>query len=181
MRLSPDARKPFLLTAILFFITISPSISIAADPATVAAYLNQFRNSVSARTETMAAIGGDDGATGGLYKFVNNNTDLNVNKLSGRGTVGDPLKLLDTGLTWQPLFGGSLGYITAENRFKGTPALWGNLEEFSSFGMAFETGMQINLTDEWSLGPMVGLIYSHANSKFTPGNKIGRASCRERV
>jgi len=162
-----------LLSVTLFLLILNVSDLPAADPATVAAYLNHFKNSVSARSETMAAIGGDDGATGGLYTFENNKTDLNVNKLSGRGTIGDPLKLLNTGLTWQPLFGGSIGYITAENRFKSTPALWGNLEEFSTFSMAFETGMQINLNEEWSLGPMVGLIYSHANSKFTPGNNLG--------
>lgn len=173
MAISTIARRFSELTAAAAFFSLGITSVHAADPATIAAYLEQFKHSVSARAETLAAIGGDDGATGGVYTFVNNNTDLNINKLSGRGTIGEPLKLLNTGLTWQPLFGGSIGYLTAENRFKSSPALVGNIEEYSSFSMGFETGMQINLTEELSIGPMIGLIYAHANSKFTPGNTLG--------
>lgn len=145
----------------------------AVEQAAVASYLSQFKNTATTRSETLAIMGGEDGASGGAYSFNDKNTDLSVNKAGGRGTIGAPNKLGDTGFTWLPLLGGAIGYIEADNKFKSNPLLFGNVEEFSSFAMGFEAGARINFTKELSVGPMIGVIYSHANSKFIPGNALG--------
>ena len=164
------------LGTLLLVMTVLFSLSspvLAADPATVSAYLNQFKSNAGSRVETLSILGGEDGASGGLYSYENNKNELNVSKAGGRGTIGDPSRIGDTDMYWLPFLGGSIGYSEAQNRFNNTPILLNNTELYTSFAMGFEAGVRILLTKEISIGPMMGVIYSHANSKFTPGTELG--------
>lgn len=145
----------------------------AVDPETIQSLLAQFKKNVGARVETLAIMGGEDGASGGVYSFNTSQSDMSMSKGGGRGILGDPKDFSDTGIHWLPLLGGSIGYATAESKFTKTPVLANNSETYTSFAMGFEAGARVFLTKEISTGPMLGLIYSHTHSSFQAGSPLG--------
>ena len=147
-----------------------PAPSGAVD---LAVYSDQFRKLATARSETLAIMGGDDGISGGTYRFYDDGTRMSITKLGGTGTLGGPNRLGNGDMTWQPLLGGSIGYISGDNSFNNNPVLTGNKEKFATFAVGLASGVKLNLTKELSLGPSLGLIYAHSDSTFEPGTALG--------
>ena len=147
----------------------------ALDPAVAKVYLDQFKKNVGSSVETLAIMGGEDGASGGLYSFDNDQSDMSITKAGGRGIIGNPddFDFSDNSIHWLPLLGGSIGYSEIESKFTNTPALAGNHTTYISFAMGFEAGARIYLNKELSIGPMLGFIYSHAHSSFNAKTPVG--------
>lgn len=161
---------PFLVIAVL----ISGVSQLAnAAPVSLAEYSEPFKKLANARSETLAIMGGDDGISGGTYKFYDDGTSMNLTKLGGSGTFDTPHTIGNSSVTWQPQLGGNIGYISGENPFKNNPILLNNTEKFSTFALGLEGGLRLNLTEELSLGAMLGLIYAHSDSRFEAGTDLG--------
>jgi len=162
----------FLVPAVLCCL-VTPAAAL--DPAIIQTYLGQFKKNVGARVETMAILGGEDGASGGAYKYDNDQLNMSITKGGGRGIIGDPneFDFSAGGIHWLPLLGGSIGYTEAENKFSKIPTLVGNTEKYMSFAMGFEAGARVYFTKEISIGPMLGLIYSHTHTTFQAGTPLG--------
>jgi len=163
----------FLLSCLLILAAFfTPTLPVqAADPA-VQAQLDHFNRVVGTRVETVAILDGEDGASGGLYSF-NNESSLNITKFGGRGTVGEPRPIGTTGMTWLPLIGGHIGYSEAKNDFKDISWLAGNSERYTSYALGCEAGARIFLTDQISIAPILGLIYSQTRSSFSERTPAG--------
>lgn len=161
----------FFVVPTMFFSLATPATAL--DPATVQTYLEQFKKNAGARVETLAIMGGEDGASGGVYSYDNDRLNMSMTKGGGRGIIGDPKNFSENGINWLPLLGGSIGYAEADNKFTHIPALIGNQEKYTSFAMGFEAGARVFFTKEISIGPMLGVIYSHAHNSFQAGTPLG--------
>jgi hypothetical protein len=168
MKLSLSNQTTLAVTVAAFFCL--PSLSAAAD---LAVYSDQFRKLATARSETLAIMGGDDGICGGTYRFYDDGTRISITKLGGMGTIGEPKRVGNSDMTWAPLLGGTIGYISGENSFNNNPVLIGNKEKFATFAVGLNSGLKLNLTKELSIGPSLGLIYAHSDSSFKPGTALG--------
>jgi len=160
------------------FIMLSITIcTLSAQPAhsdaSIADHASQFSKLATARSETLGIMGGDNGATGGTYKFYDDGTTMSVTKLGGRGTIGNARRIGGTSLSWVPMLGGTVGYIDGKNRFLDNPVLVNNTEHFSTTAAGAEAGAKFYLTREISITPMLGLIYSYSESRFSPGTALG--------
>lgn len=158
-----------LAVAVAAFLSL-PAPAAAAD---LAVYSDQFRKLATARSETLAIMGGDDGISGGTYRFYDDGTRMSITKLGGKGILGEPKRLGDSDMTWSPLLGGTIGYISGENSFNNNPILANNREEFTTFAAGLESGVKLSLTRELNIGPSLGLIYAHSDSSFKPGTPLG--------
>ena len=147
-----------------------PAPSVAVD---LAVYSDQFRKLATSRSETLAIMGGDDGISGGTYRFYDDGSCMSITKLGGKGILGEPNRLGDSDMSWAPLLGGTIGYISGENSFNNNPVLSGNKEKFATFAVGLDAGVKLNLTKELSIGPSLGLIYAHSDSTFEPGTALG--------
>ena len=58
-----------------------PAPSVAVD---LAVYSDQFRKLATARSETLAIMGGDDGISGGTYRFYDDGTRMSIDRKSTR-------------------------------------------------------------------------------------------------
>jgi hypothetical protein len=174
MKHSPQFLYSFFLVPAVLCSLAAPAAAV--DPATIQTYLDQFKKNAGARVETLAIMGGEDGASGGAYSFNNNRLNMSINKAGGRGIIGDPkdFDFNTGGIHWLPLLGGSIGYSESDNKFTNIPALANNLERYISFSMGFEAGARVYFSRELSIGPMLGFIYSHAHSSFEAGSTLGQ-------
>jgi len=154
-----------LLSAVLCF-PVRPASAV--DPAAMASLISDFSRLTVARSETLAIMGGDDGISGGSYIFYADDSTLGITKFGGKGVIGKPHKVGATGMAWQPLLGGNIGYISGTNEFKLTPMLAGNPEKFSTFAMGLDAGVKLSMTEEMSIAPTVGMLYSYSSSSFSP-------------
>lgn len=160
----------FRIAAQLALVLVSGPLTVASavDPAEMASFIRDFSRLTVARSETLAIMGGDDGISGGFYKFYADDSTLSITKFGGKGVVGKPYQAGTAGILWQPLLGGTIGYISGTNEFKLTPLLAGNKETFFTFAAEGDAGVKVSLTEELSIIPTVGLLYSYSGSSFTP-------------
>jgi hypothetical protein len=136
--------------------------------------LEQLDNLIGARVETMSILGTQSGASGGTYLSNVNDTAVDVAKLTGRGDVGDPKPIGDSGVGWNLLFEGGIGYATFSNRFRENQ-LAGNESEVATFAMSLGAGVRFTFLEHFSLAPSFGVIYSHTSNEFTATTDVGRA------
>lgn len=127
------------------------------------------------RIEALTILGGDHGASGGLYTLSNEgNKEVSVTKLGGSGVIGDPRALGSSGVKWAPLLLGNLGWITTEHEFD-SGALRGNRSESSFFALQGGVGARLYMGERFSLTPEVSAIYGHTEHHFYAENDTGRA------
>src|SRR4051794_31224818 len=77
-----------------------------------------LRNAIGNRSELGTILGGSDTIGGGNFTIdADNNQDLDYSlmKFSGRGEIGDPRALGNTGMRWNPFVRGSFGWLNGEN------------------------------------------------------------------
>lgn len=153
---------------VLVVLSGSMTAASAVDPAAMASFIRDFSRLTVARSETLAIMGGDDGISGGSYKFYADDSTLSITKFGGKGAIGKPQQTGAAGITWQPLLGGTIGYISGTNEFRLTPMLTGNKETFFTVAAGGDAGVKVSLTEEVSIAPTVGLLYSYSGSSFSP-------------
>ncbi len=136
--------------------------------------LEQLDSLIGARVETMSILGSQQGASGGTYLSEVNDTAVDVAKLTGRGDIGDPQPIGDSGVGWNLLFEGGIGYATFNNRFRENE-LAGNESQVDTFAMSLGAGVRFTFLEHLSLAPSFGVIYSHTSNEFTAKTDVGRA------
>lgn len=162
------SRCHIILQLAVALVSGSITTALAVDPAELATFIRDFSRLTVARSETLAIMGGDDGFSSGFYTFYADDSSLSITKFGGKGVIGKPHRTGVSGITWQPILGGTVGYISGKNEFKLTPLLAGNTETFYTIALGGEAGVKISLTDEISIAPTIGLLYSYAGSSFSP-------------
>ena len=70
--------------------------------------LEQLDTLIGDRVETMSILGTQSGGSGGTYLFDANDTALDIFRIIGRGDVGDPKPIGDSGVGWNLLFEGGI-------------------------------------------------------------------------
>jgi solitary outer membrane autotransporter-like beta-barrel protein len=140
------------------------------------AQANAIRNSIGSRVEALTILGGDFGLAGGSYRFDGSNSaEIDVSKFGGAGDVGDPRKMGDSGIAWQPRLQGSMGYVDATSNLH-TGLLAGGTNEFKTFAIQFGAGARFWLDDHFSLAPTLTGMFGHTSSEFTPGTTSMQAN-----
>jgi hypothetical protein len=136
--------------------------------------LEQLDTLVGDRVETMFVLGTQSGASGGTYLSDINDTAVDVFKITGRGDVGSPKPIGDSGVGWNLVFEGGIGHATYTNRFN-TNQLAGNESEVATFAVSLGAGVRFTFLERVSLAPTLGVIYGHTENEFTARNDVGRA------
>jgi hypothetical protein len=136
--------------------------------------LEQLDRLIGARVETMSILGTQSGASGGTYLSNVNDTAVEVFKLTGRGDLGYPKPIGDSGIGWNLLFEGGIGYAQFNNRFPDNQ-LAGNESQIDTFAMSLGAGVRFTFHERLSLAPSFGVIYSHTSNEFTARTDVGRA------
>ncbi|HMD55730.1 MAG TPA: hypothetical protein VKJ65_14380, partial [Phycisphaerae bacterium] len=133
--------------------------------------INDLRNTIGNRIETMTILGGDYGVGGGSYSSSakGDNANINTTKFGGSGEVGAPQPLGDLDIGWQPRVQGSMGYLTANNKFQ-SGLLDDDTSKYKTFAIQFGGGARFWLNDHFSIAPTVMGMYGHTENNFTARN-----------
>jgi len=125
------------------------------------------------RLEAILLLGGDYSAAGGAYRFHSGGDYiLDVGKLGGGGDIGDPRTMGDSGLKWNPLVNGNIGYVTASSDVPGILA--GNNVKIKTLGLELGGGARFWFTDHFSLAPTISGIYTHLTQTFYANTDVGK-------
>jgi hypothetical protein len=129
-----------------------------------------IRNSIGNRIEALTILGGDFGLSGGSYRIHDgSNTRMDVSKFGGAGDVGDPRKLDDLQIAWQPRLQGGVGYVDATSDLHSGP-LNGGTNKFKTFAIQFGAGARFWLNNHLSLAPTLTAMYGHTSNEYTAGS-----------
>jgi len=142
--------------------------------------INDLRNTIGNRIETMTILGGDYGVGGGSYSSSakGDNANINTTKFGGSGEVGAPQPLGDLDIGWQPRVQGSMGYLTANNKFQ-SGLLDDDTSKYKTFAIQFGGGARFWLNDHFSIAPTVMGMYGHTENNFTAGNTFSQDNLTE--
>jgi hypothetical protein len=142
---------------------------------------DSIRNAIGSRVEALTILGGDFGLAGGSYRFSDgSDVEMDVSKFGGSGDVGDPRKLGDSGLAWQPRLQGSMGYVDANTVLHSGP-LRGGTNEFRTFAIQFGAGARFWLNDRFSLAPTLMGMYGHTSNEYTPTTAFAQANVNRAI
>jgi hypothetical protein len=155
-------------------LTVLGSVGTAHAQALPPGALEQLDTLIGDRVETMSILGTQAGASGGTYLFDANDTALDVARVTGRGDIGDPKPIGESGVGWNLLFEGGIGHATFTNRFN-TNQLAGNESEVSTIGVSLGAGVRFTFLEHFSVAPTIGVIYSHSENEFTARTDVGQA------
>ena len=156
---------------LLTFLPLSTLAQSGVPPEAV----EQFNHVIGSRVEAATILGGDFGASSGIYSFRGGTlADLSISKLGGSGEVAAPRPLGPGGLKWAPVLQGNLGHLIAENEFK-TGYLQGNRMIYDVLAVQLGGGARFYFTDHLSLAPTFSGIYGHTENEFKPQNAVGDA------
>jgi hypothetical protein len=143
---------------------------------TTPADVSMIRQLIGSRVEALTILGGDFALAGGSYKFTGpSTTQMDVSKFGGAGDVGDPQKLGDLDIAWQPRLQGSMGYVDATTDIRTGP-LKGGSNRFRTFAIQFGAGARFWLSDRLSLAPTLTGMYGHTSNEFAPTSAVPPAS-----
>ena len=142
--------------------------------------INELRNTIGNRIETMTILGGDYGIGGGAYSSSakGDNANINTTKFGGSGEVGAPQPLGGLDIGWQPRVQGGMGYLTAKNNFQ-SGLLDGDTSEYKTFAIQFGGGARFWLNDHFSIAPTVMGMYGHTENTFTARNTFTQGDLTE--
>jgi hypothetical protein len=158
--------RPSLRTgaAVLMLAGLLP---LAARSQITPAQANQIKMATGNRVEAMTILGGDFGLAGGTFNFsANSDAEIDVTKFGGSGDVGDPRKLGDLDIGWQPRLQGSMGFVDARNLLH-SGLLNGDINEYKTFAIQFGGGARFWLTERLSVAPTIMGMYGHTQNEYT--------------
>jgi hypothetical protein len=128
---------------------------------------DSIRKAIGSRVEALTILGGDFGLAGGSYRFTGtSDVEMDVSKFGGSGDVGDPRKLGNSSIAWQPTLQGSMGYVDASSNAHSGP-LRGGTNEFRTFAIQFGAGARFWFNDHLSVAPTLMGMYGRTSSEFT--------------
>jgi hypothetical protein len=141
---------------------------LPTSPARAQITADQVRNMMGSRIEAATILGGDFGMSAAtLSSSTDNGGSLNISKFGGAGDIGDPMPVWNTGIGWQPRVQGSMGYLTAANRFStSTPTIGGAKSTFDSFAIQFGGGGRFWFNENFSMAPTFMVMYGHTFNNF---------------
>jgi hypothetical protein len=125
----------------------------------------QLQEIVGSRVETAVVLGGDYGVSGGKFE-TDNDVDINITKFGGKGDIGAPRPIGDSGLKWQPRVLGNAGYLTAERDFD-SGVLDGDESEYKTLAIMLGGGARFWFNEHLSLAPTISAMYGHTENEFT--------------
>jgi hypothetical protein len=149
-------------------------LGIGCVPALLAqTEVDQVRQTIGNRVESLVILGGDHAVGGGAYAFRGSaDADLSIAKIGGGGMVA-PRRALGIGhLQWAPVLEGNIGWASTENRL-GSGPLVGNNVDYQTFAFELGGGARFFLTTNFSLGLSVAGIYAHTENEFEVRNQAG--------
>jgi len=129
---------------------------------------NRIASALGNRVEALTIEGGDLGLTGGSYRIrgSDDDMDMDVSKFAGSGEIGDPRRLGDLDIAWQPRLQGSIGSVNAESHpHAGSRNGVGG--QFATFAIEFGGGARFWLSDRFSLAPTLMGMYGHTSDDAT--------------
>ena len=142
---------------------------------------NQIKSAIGQRVEALTVLGGDFGVSGGSYKTSGaRDVEISVSKFGGSGDVGDPEKLGDLDIGWQPRLQGSMGYVDSKNHLHSS-LLNGDTNEFRTFAIQFGGGARFWLDDRLSLAPTVMGMYGRTSNEYTATSAFMRANLAQAI
>jgi hypothetical protein len=170
--MSTGVRAPILVGAGLVFAFRAVTTAAQALPP-----LSPDRLAVVAdQVESLIILVGDDGASGGAYRFRGNGEiNLSVDKFGGSGDLGDPRPLGDTGLKWNPYINGNFGYMASNDNPVAAPALAGNTFDVTTTTLALGGGARFWFNDHFSLLPTFTAIVGRTRQSFDAITDAGKA------
>jgi hypothetical protein len=126
------------------------------------------------RIEALVVLGGDNSAAGGAYSLRGSTrADLQVEKFGGGGDLGDPRPMGDSGIKWNPVISGNIGYVSATGPVSQAP-LDGNTIDVSTFGIQFGGGARFWFNDHFSLAPSLSGLYGRTQQTFNALTDAGK-------
>jgi hypothetical protein len=107
LKVALEARRPAMGSCLRAGAAIGSVLAgLLPDPARChmpPADVSVIRNAIGSRVEAMTILGGDFALAGGNYKFTGrSDTEMDISKLGGAGDAGEPQKLGDLDVAWQP-------------------------------------------------------------------------------
>ena len=138
--------------------------------------LQQLDRVIGNRVETLAVLGSQSGVSGGAFVFDASDADaeIDVFRLAGRGGLGSPRPIGDSGIGWNLVFEGGIGGATIDNQYK-TGALDGNESSTDTISASLAAGVRFTFLEHFSVAPTFGIIYSHTENEFKARTDTGRA------
>lgn len=144
-----------------------------------------IENAIGARVEALTILGGDFGlsdgnfhSTGGFRPGQRADVDTRVTKLGGDGEVGDPIRLSDLNVGWQPRVQGNMGYLDSATHLQ-SPLLAGDTSELRTFAVEFGGGARFWTTDRLSLAPTVMVLYGRTDDTYSARSAFAQRNIRD--
>jgi hypothetical protein len=163
-----------LMACATLLLGLWPGVALA-QPVVPPEAIDQFNRVVGTRVEALTILGGDYGASGGLYKFRGGNVaDLEISKLGGGGMVAAPRPLGEGEVTWAPVVQGNIGRLGVANEFR-SGYLQGNRMKYEVLAVQLGGGARFYFNEHFSLAPTFSAIYGHTENQFLPQNAVGTA------
>jgi hypothetical protein len=156
---------------------VSLALRAACSPAQSLPPVSPDRLAVVAdQVESLIILVGDDGASGGAYRFRGSGEiNLSVDKFGGSGDLGDPRPLGDTGLKWNPYINGNFGYMASNDNPIAAPSLAGNTFDVTTTTLALGGGARFWFNDHFSLLPTFTAIVGRTRQSFDAITPAGKA------
>ena len=154
---------------------LAPVVPVEAQTVPPGA-LQQLDRVIGNRVETLAVLGSQSGVSGGAFVFDASDADaeIDVFRLAGRGGLGSPRPIGDSGIGWNLVFEGGIGGATIDNQYK-TGALDGNESSTDTISASLAAGVRFTFLEHFSVAPTFGIIYSHTENEFKARTDTGRA------
>lgn len=169
------------LTAVLMLLACPLSCRAQISPGQATG----IQNAIGARVEALTILGGDFGlsdgnfhSTGASRRGSGADMDTSVTKLGGDGDVGNPQRLGDLNVGWQPRLQGNVGYLESTNHLR-TPLLAGDTSELNTFAIEFGGGARFWTSESLSFAPTVMLLYGHTEDSYSAQSAFGRRNLPE--
>lgn len=169
------------LTAVLMLSTRPITGQAQISPSQAAG----IQNAIGARVEALTILGGDFGlsdgnfhSSGALRRGSGADMDTSVTKLGGDGDVGDPRRLGNLNVGWQPRLQGNVGYLESTNHLR-TSLLAGDASELNTFAIEFGGGARFWTSERLSFAPTVMVLYGHTEDSYSAQSPFGRRNLPE--
>ena len=121
--------------------------------------------------------GQPDGVSGGAFVFdaVDADAEIDVFRLAGRGGLGSPRPIGDSGIGWNLVFEGGIGARHDRQSVQDRRQLDGNESSTDTISASLAAGVRFTFLEHFSVAPTFGIIYSHTENEFKARTDTGRA------